>query len=87
MGDDLKSIAGCVDCKFCHPLKRTCMLGRDPLKCTTPRARRGDEQLYGRILELTPEQLAEQRRRLADKNHAERVARARMGILRDSDWG
>lgn len=86
MGDEVRSVAGCVDCKYRHPMTRICLLGRDPLKCATPRARRGDEELYDRILELTPEQLTEQRRRLADHRHEEERSKARLGILRNSDW-
>lgn len=79
-------MADCRDCNYRHPLKRNCLLGRDPSKCENPQARRGDEKLYGRILELSPEELEEQRRKEEEKRRTAARSKSRLGIARDSDW-
>lgn len=62
------------------------MLGRAPSRCDGPQARRGDDQLYKRVLTLTPDQLAEQRRRAREIRESVRRTRESLGIHRKSDW-
>lgn len=84
--EDKKTVAGCIDCKYRHPRKRTCMLGRDPVKCASPRVRRGDEELFERIVGLSDEQVREQRKRFAEDRRKDEQTKPRLGVSRDSDW-
>lgn len=76
----------CNECKHRHPLKRNCLLGRVPENCASPQGRRGDAQLFDRILSLSPEELTEQRRQEKARRETEQRSKGKLGISRNSDW-
>lgn len=51
-----------VKCKECKYLSRTeigCILGRNPERCESQKARRGDDELIDRLLSMNAESSAE----------------------------
>ncbi len=49
----------CSDCKWYVSSSSSCLLGRDIGKCTMAPARRGDDDLFGRMMELSDEEFSE----------------------------
>ncbi len=83
---EVTGVANCEGCKFRNPLLRKCLLGRSPENCVSREARRGDSEFFDRILTLTPDQLLEQRRRAEEHRRQELKSKARLGVIRNSDW-
>lgn len=55
-------MTACDSCKWWMSFKRTCLLGRSPDRCTTQKARRGDEELVGRMVDMPPKDFQKLRR-------------------------
>lgn len=51
----------CQDCKWYVSSSENCLLGRDLGKCTMAPARRGDDDLFGRMMEMSEQEFAEVR--------------------------
>lgn len=49
----------CKECKWYVSSSTNCLLGRDADKCTMAPARRGDDELFHRMMGLSEEEFAE----------------------------
>lgn len=54
-------MAECKDCKWNVGSSDGCLLGRDADKCTMAPARRGDDDLFDRMMQLSDQEFAEVR--------------------------
>jgi len=45
-------VSKCDECKWWMSFKRSCLLGRSPDTCTTMAARRGDDELVDRMVDM-----------------------------------
>lgn len=55
---------GCSDCKWWMTIDEYCLLGRDEEKCGANPARRGDDELVDRILDLPDDKRETVKRRV-----------------------
>ena len=52
-------MGNCKDCKWYVGSSDNCLLGRDADKCTMAPARRGDDDLFSRMMELSEDEFSE----------------------------
>lgn len=57
-------MAECSACKWWVGFDTKCLLGRDPANCSGNPARRGDDELVERVVDLPDEELSDVRRRI-----------------------
>ncbi len=49
----------CKECKYLSRTEIGCILGRNPQRCESQRARRGDDELINKLLSMNSESSAE----------------------------
>lgn len=57
----------CLKCKWWMPFKGRCLLGRDTKRCDGNPARRGDDELVDRMVDMPPTDFHKVRRRIRHK--------------------
>ncbi|RJQ55813.1 MAG: hypothetical protein C4521_01640 [Actinobacteria bacterium] len=56
-----RTMAQCNDCKWFVSPSGSCLLGRNPESCTMAPARRGDDDLFERLMQLSDQEFSEVR--------------------------
>lgn len=62
-------MADCTECKWWMSIDEHCLLTRDPEQCNNNPARRGDDELVDRVLDLPEEQRDGLKHRLKETGH------------------